>query len=652
MQLAGRVTAIAATALMGVALAACTIVQKHPAVEKAVKRAVLQRPELVDVSHWPGAPWPGEEILARACFARLPEGAVVESTWRGIDGGMAGKSGRVQLTPDAAPDPFTGLTVYRGTLATGLREGDALAYRVEVTAPKRTEPWVSYEVPLLVSAKGTEYRGMWVQTWAPAIFNAEQCRKLIDDARKANVNAICVEIRRRGDAFFNSSIEPRNGAIEPDGFDPLAELLRVAHDTSGGKQRIEVHGWFVIYPVGRGETAQNHPDWATRLRDGSSPSGETIFDPGHPGVLDYTVDVIADCVKKYDLDGVNYDYVRYLEGQERPKPEALALYRQDKNLSADAEINFTSDEWREWVRAQPDGSVYNTFPTGYNPVSIERFNRVHGRKADAVPDADDPAWKEWKRDQVTAFVRKAYTRINQIRPECKVTADTTGFGGIHTWDTSAPMNAVFQDWTGWMRSHLIDANFHMGYKREHVPAQKEDYRNWTRFMIENDGGRFQVTGQGAYLNAPDAYRDQVEFARSLRSPGTIYYCYQGYAPRDADMSRDAWIDWAGQEVFSTPAAPPAMPWKKHPQTGILYGTVTRASGKPIDTGRVLLLGTDGQPVPWLLGTDLITKTDGTGFFAFTRVPPGEYAVAVVDRDGYVFRNRSVTVTAGGVVKAF
>lgn len=646
----------AVAAILGFAaltvLGGCAALEKKDAVEKVAARLLLERPALVSINHWPAAPWPGEGIQARAAFHPLPAGAVVRATWRGLAGGIQGKTGSVVLQADAEPDAFTGDVVCRGVLSTGLQTGDALAYRIEVVAPGRSEPWMSYEESLLVSPKGSELRALWVQTWAPAIFTAEQCKKLVDDARRANQNAICVEIRRRGDAFFESSIEPKNSSIKPPEFDPLAELIRLGHDTSGGKARVEIHGWFVVFPVGRADTAQKHAEWATRLRDGSIPSGETIFDPGHPEVIDYTVDVIADCVAKYELDGVNYDYVRYLEGQQKPRPDALALYRTDKKLAADAEVDTDSEDWKEWVKVQPDGSVFATIPTGYNPVSVERFNRANGRAANSVPEQDDEAWKKWKRDQVTSFVRKAYARIQKIRPGCLVSADTTGFGGIKTWESSAPMHAVFQDWTAWMRSHFIDANYHMGYKREHVPAQKQDFRNWTKFMIDNDGARFQTVGFGTYMNPPEAYRAQVEFARSLRAPGLIGYCYQGYAPRDANLTLEEWLDWARETLFPKPVTRPAMAWKVHPQTGMIQGTVRKADGSPVDSGRAILLAKDGLPPNGLIGADIETFTDGSGYFVFSRVPPGEYSVVVLDRDGGAARGNPVIAEAGEVVEAF
>ena len=49
---------------------------------------------------------------------------------------------------------------------------------------------------------------------------------------------------------------------------------------------------------------------------------------------------------------------------------------------------------------------------GYNPTSVERFNRVYSRSG--LPDNNDPLWKAWRRQQVTQLVRRANRRLRQV----------------------------------------------------------------------------------------------------------------------------------------------------------------------------------------------------------------------------------------------
>src|SRR5262245_57751425 len=49
-----------------------------------------------------------------------------------------------------------------------------------------------------------EYRGLWVNGWASLYNTAPECTTVIDRTRAGNLNSVAVQMRRRGDAFYNS----------------------------------------------------------------------------------------------------------------------------------------------------------------------------------------------------------------------------------------------------------------------------------------------------------------------------------------------------------------------------------------------------------------------------------------------------------------
>ena len=110
----------------------------------------------------------------------------------------------------------------------------------------------------------------------PGFTNSTQVTQLIADTRAANCNALVVEVRRRGDAYYNSQYEPRAAGVEA-GFDPLADLIAKGHDTSNGP-RLEIHAWMTVYPVWRGADGAAppghpmllHPDWLSCQVGGKS----------------------------------------------------------------------------------------------------------------------------------------------------------------------------------------------------------------------------------------------------------------------------------------------------------------------------------------------------------------------------------------------
>ena len=145
-----------------------------------------------------------------------------------------------------------------------------------------------------------EYRCIWIDSWNTGILTEAQCDELIQTCRDNNINTIIPEIRKVGDAYYDSNLEPRATNISPPSFDPLGYLCQIAHDTSGGKKYIEVHAWFVAQRI---STSLNLPDghvldehWEYVMRDSSGDTGTTLYlDPGHPGSVDHNVAVILDC---------------------------------------------------------------------------------------------------------------------------------------------------------------------------------------------------------------------------------------------------------------------------------------------------------------------------------------------------------------------
>src|SRR5262245_44472754 len=102
---------------------------------------------------------------------------------------------------------------------------------------------------LLLSASAalaSEFRGLWVDAFGPGFFNTNEVKKLVADCRKYNFNAVLVEMRRRGDAFYMpgpDNPDPRTTAL-PENFDALVEIINECHS---GTPRIEVHCWLVSH---------------------------------------------------------------------------------------------------------------------------------------------------------------------------------------------------------------------------------------------------------------------------------------------------------------------------------------------------------------------------------------------------------------------
>src|SRR5207249_69583 len=103
-----------------------------------------------------------------------------------------------------------------------------------------------------------ELRAVWVDAFHDGFKTPQQVDDLAAWARDANLNALFVQVRRRGDAYYLKSFEPR--VEDPDltpGFDALQYLIERAHQ---GPRRLQIHAWLATLPIKPGESrAIQHP---------------------------------------------------------------------------------------------------------------------------------------------------------------------------------------------------------------------------------------------------------------------------------------------------------------------------------------------------------------------------------------------------------
>lgn len=497
------------------------------------------------------------------------------------------------------------------------------------------------------AAEQPEFRAYWVDAFGPGIFNAAEIDKLIADVKAANMNAIVAQVGRRGDCFCNNASMPRTeAAIAPAPFDPLQTLIEKAH-----AQGIEVHAWIITTSIWNSAIAPKDPshvfnthgpsrtgadNWLMMRNDGAYRAGaDYLLDPGHPDAADYIVRMYTSVVEHYDVDGINFDRVRY-----------------------------------------PDTSGAPTW--GYNPTSVARFQAATGRSD--VPAPTDPQWMQWRRDQVTNIVRRVYLETYAINPDIRVSADTITYGygpqdaSVGGYENTRTYREVLQDWRGWMQEGILDQNIPMNYKREFCAApnlsqpgcfnldQRLAYEQWNDFAKDHQYNRHVAIGAAIYLNYIDGSIAQVRKALAPSSNGNPSHGWVGYAYRTPDaltntgqragdisraeltraLTQPSEYDPITPPVFAAPASVPEMTWKTQPTTGHVLGRVTTPDGTPFDQVTVELRNAETDA---LVATRL---TDGSGVFGFVDLQPGRYKALVDNARAKGQRVIVFTVRAGEV----
>jgi len=356
-----------------------------------------------------------------------------------------------------------------------------------------------------------EFRAMWISSYGPNcdMASPKSIDKLIADAKAAHLNALVVQVRKTGDALYKSSYEPKPEDMNLGDFDPLAYIINKAHANG-----IEVHAWINTFKIWQGgnppknpnHVYNKHPEWINRTRDGVTAKGRTYgLDPGIRAVTEYTKNIYLDVVKKYDVDGIHFDYVRY---------------------------------WDPYF--------------GYTSLALERFKKETGRTD--IPDAFDPQWCQWRRDRVTDLVREVYEGVKKIKPWVRVTGSVVCSGDYYSdFTKTRPYTLLLQEWNRWLREGIIDAVIPMNYKSESNPTEAKQFRDWTAGMVSLKSGRHVYNG--LMIRGATDLITQIKESRKAGTDGTCGFTF------NASPNRTALASALRSQVYQTWVTTPPMPWK-------------------------------------------------------------------------------------------
>ncbi len=459
-----------------------------------------------------------------------------------------------------------------------------------------------------------QMRAFWASSYNEGYRNHAEVDELIANVKRANANTVIVQMRRHGDSWYTRSIEPR--AADPHlapaaEFDALDYLIQKGHENG-----IKVHAWLVVTVTCRNHDAlRGHPQhvctahgpgvegpesWTTLTHSGT-PVGDLDF--GHPSAIHHMEAVVENLLHNYpQVDGVHFDFIRY--------------------------------SGREF---------------GYNPVSVERFNRAYDLPANNWPAPTDPAWSQWRRDRMTELMRRLYIRSKAINFDVEVSIAAITWGGIGTyspddWPNSAAYNKVFQDWRAWLEEGIVDFAVPMQYFEEGKEPNRSWYNGWLNFGRDHTGTRAIVPGLGSWFNTPDQNLAQIQRAlepdeHGRYLSGVAFYAYHNLFVGSNFERRREFMDYLGATVFAQPARAPAWPWVVSPTKGMVQGIAT-IDGEIIPDAQVSLIK-DGQ---WV--RDVTASVDG--WYGAVELEPGTYAVLVKAADGREAIYEGVSVVPGVV----
>lgn len=403
-----------------------------------------------------------------------------------------------------------------------------------------------------------EFRGVWVAAvsnidWPsrpalPVDSQKLELLRLLDRSKQLGLNAIILHIRPAGDALYDSKLEPwseyltgtQGKAPEPF-YDPLDFAVREAH-----ARGLELHAWFNPYrarhPSARSEFAPNHI--ARKHPEVVKPYGSFLWmDPGEDVVRDWTVEVIVDVTRRYDVDGVHIDDYFYPYREQGPDGK---------------EIDF------------PDSASYARYRAGGGTL----------------------ARSDWRRRNVDRFVDQMYKAVKKTKPWVKV-----GISPIGTWrpGMGAPQirgfdayESIFADARKW----FVEGDLDYFVPQLYWPTARTDVSfpillDWwakqnarrralyaglipSSVAATNWHGD-EVIGQVYITRAHDGADGHVHFSmRSLMPNGAFTPLADSLPQARIDSinaarmrtqaRRDSMTSKMMRETYARPALVPAMPW--------------------------------------------------------------------------------------------
>ena len=355
-----------------------------------------------------------------------------------------------------------------------------------------------------------EVRALWVVR--EAMTSPGEVSKMVKSAKEAGFNTLIVQVRGRGDAFYNARWEPRASSLENESsdFDPLAQTIQEAHAAG-----IKVHAWIntflvadaAILPKSPDHAMYKHPEWlavprgiATELYRGD-PKSQTysntlvsyaqnnkeelegiFFSPAHPGVKEQIYNLWIDITERYDVDGLHFDYIRYPNEQFDFSRTSLDRFR------AELEKTMSAEERKRLSDASAnDVLVYvNTYPDRYG---------------------------QFQRDQVTDLVERVYQGVKARKPQALVSA------AVFANDKDA-YEKRRQDWKLWLKRGILDVVCPMAYSKETATFARQ-----IEVAVGAKGNNQVWAGIGSWLIPVNSSLEKVSVAREKGAQGFILFSY-------------------------------------------------------------------------------------------------------------------------------
>ena len=244
----------------------------------------------------------------------------------------------------------------------------------------------------------TEFRGVWIATvvnidWPKNGNDSTEKQKsdflkILDFYQNENYNAVIVQVRAAGDAFYKSEYAPfsrfltgEEGKAPNWNIDVLDWMITETH-----QRGMEFHAWLNPYRATFDENFEvlaethdycTHPEWMVHY------GKKNYYNPGLPEVRQHFSNIIAELVTNYDIDAIHFDDYFY------PYKVKAAVFNDSIAYEKYAKKDQRIDDWR---RSNIDSLIKQSHETiksikpwvqfGISPFGVWKNNATDPRGSD------------------------------------------------------------------------------------------------------------------------------------------------------------------------------------------------------------------------------------------------------------------------------
>ncbi|MBE3565629.1 MAG: family 10 glycosylhydrolase [Thermogemmatispora sp.] len=374
-----------------------------------------------------------------------------------------------------------------------------------------------------------QLRGVWIATVAnldwpsrpglPAAVQQEEGRRLLDQVKALGFNAVFVQVRPLGDAFYPSHYAPWSAYLSgvqgrSPGYDPLGFLLNEAH-----RRNLEFHAWLNPFRISFHDNlaalaptnpARQHPEWVVPY------AGALYLNPGLPAVRRLLAATVEELLRRYDVDGIHLDDYFY------PYPVGKLPF--------------------------PDSETYRQYGAGhYRSIA------------------------DWRRANVNELIATLRQTIHRLRPTVKFGVSPFGVWRNRRSDPSGSATAaavtsydsLYADTRTWIRHHWLDYIAPQLYWP--IGFRPADYATLVRWWVHEVQGWpvHLYIGQAAYkIGSGGPWNDAEEMPRHLRFDlhfaaikGEVFFRLKSLLADPLGFARRL-----RTALYRHPALIPVMPW--------------------------------------------------------------------------------------------